>query len=219
MNVVAATAELRSPEVFVVTPTVTASKVFPSKGFTLKLPQRSSPILVSPVSSPLVVTAEKVFHPPPPPPPSTPKPQESDEGEDADEPTGLVSQTFNTQVEDGVTTVHETKIIGTHIGTQYARIFESSSTVLPASHPAKVFVTPTKSASAVAVSSTPLIRTEESVATKGENYESSGEAYNDDDNMHRGGDDDDANYDYDAYSHDSQHEQRLECKLAALIMD
>lgn len=202
---------------FVVTPAVTASKVFPtSKGFTLKLPQRSSsPVLVSPVSSPLVVTAEKVFHPQPPPPPqsssSLPKPHS--DYHDV-EPTGIVSQNFNTQVQDGLTTVHETKIIGTHIGSQYARIFETSSTILP------VIITPSKAApiTATAFSTSPSqsIRTEESVVAD----ESSGEVYSDDDsnNGHHQQNNDDDNYDYDHYSHDSQqHEQRLECKLVKLI--
>ncbi|ODN01352.1 hypothetical protein Ocin01_05324 [Orchesella cincta] len=213
VNVVSATEELQSPQVVVVTPATTSSKAFPSsKGFTLKLPQRSQPVLISPVSSPLVVTAEKVFHPPPPPPPpSSPKPQETYQEESQDEPTGLVSQTFNTQVENGVTTVHETKIIGTYIGSQYARIFESSSSVLPVASTAQVIITPSKPAQTAASSTTAAaqssIRTEESVVTNGDNYETSGEVFNDDEHDETNHDN---NYDYDAYSHDSQHQQRLE---------
>ncbi|CAL8081364.1 unnamed protein product [Orchesella dallaii] len=187
VNIVSSTEELRSPQVVVVTPATTSSKVFPSsKGFTLKLPQRSVPILVSPVSSPLVVTAEKVFHPPPPPPPppSSPKPQETYPEEVQEEPTGLVSQTFNTQVEDGVTTVHETKIIGTYIGSQYARIFESSSTVIPVAPSAQVIITPTKPAqsasTATSTAAQSSIRTEESVVTNGDNYETSANEYQED---------------------------------------
>lgn len=216
VNVVAATEELQSPKVFVVTPTVTASKVFPtSKGFTLKLPQRSSsPVLVSPVSSPLVVTAEKVVYSPPSPPPQsvTASPQ-AQVANGEEEPTGVVSQTFNTQVQDGVTTVHETKIIGTHIGSQYARIFESSSTVLPASS-AHVIITPSKPAPTTASST----RTQESVVAD----ETSGEVYGDDNGHHQNNDDDNYDNDYYPYSHDSQdsqqHEQRLECKLATLTI-
>lgn len=206
MNVVSATEELQSPKVFVVTPAVTASKVFPtSKGFTLKLPQRSSsPVLVSPVSSPLVVTAEKVFHPLPP-------PQPVSKSVEKIEPTGVVSETFNTQVQDGLTTVHQTKIIGTHIGSQYARIFETSSTILPESTASPVIITPAKSAPALSTVAQ-AIRTEESVVSD----DSSGEVYSDDENDNQQEIQD--NYDYDSYSqHLPQHEHSFECKIPSLI--
>jgi hypothetical protein len=95
----------------------------PKTGFTLKLtPKHMSPVIVTPAfSTPVVVTAQKVNLPPPPPPPPS----------KTLEPTGLLNQIFETKVNKGQTTVVETKIIGTYIGTQYARLLESSSSVVP----------------------------------------------------------------------------------------
>ncbi|CAG7831134.1 unnamed protein product [Allacma fusca] len=90
----------------------------PSKGFTLKFSKASSVVALS---------SSKIT---PPKPKSQPKPS-------TQEPTGILNQIFDTQVTEGTTTVHETKIIGTYLGDQYARVLESSSTILPVITPSK----------------------------------------------------------------------------------
>jgi len=103
----------------------------PSKGFTLKL--HKTPVLVTPAfSTPVVVTAQKVNLPPPPPPPKPVK-------KVSEEPTGVINKIYETRVNEGKTTVLETKIIGTYIGTQYAQLLDVSSSILPAK------IEPTKS--------------------------------------------------------------------------
>lgn len=96
----------------------------PKPGFTLKLTSKhNSPVIVSPVvSTPVVVTAQKVDLPPPPP--------KKEEAAAPLEPTGVLNQIFETKVNGDQTTVVETKIIGTYIGTQYARVLESSSSIV-----------------------------------------------------------------------------------------
>jgi hypothetical protein len=94
-----------------------------TNGFTLKL--HKTPVLVTPAfSTPVVVTAQKVQLPPPPP----PAPVVASKG--SEEPTGILNKIHETRVKDGKTTVIETRIIGTYIGTQYARILESTSSIL-----------------------------------------------------------------------------------------
>jgi len=43
---------------------------------------------------------------------------------------GLISQLQETRVEDGTTKLYETNVIGTHIGTNYVRLFQSTAHVL-----------------------------------------------------------------------------------------
>ena len=88
----------------------------PSKGFTLKFSKASPTLALSSV---------KVS-----PPAQQPKPKK-------EEPTGIINQIFDTKVNDGVTTVHETKILGTYIGEHYARVLESSSSILAPIVPSK----------------------------------------------------------------------------------
>lgn len=45
-------------------------------------------------------------------------------------PTGLVTKLGGTIVKDGLTTVHETSVIGTYINGKYAQVLQSSSRVL-----------------------------------------------------------------------------------------
>ena len=47
-----------------------------------------------------------------------------------DNPTGLVTKLGGTIVKDGLTTVHETNVIGTYINGKYAQVLQSSSRVL-----------------------------------------------------------------------------------------
>ncbi len=94
--------QVRSQVNIVVSEEVKSSS--PTKGFTLKLSRPTTPVTVT---------------------------KDEDPDKFPQLPTGLVSQNFETRVKDGVTTVHETKIIGTYIGSQYARVLESSSSVLP----------------------------------------------------------------------------------------
>lgn len=47
-----------------------------------------------------------------------------------DNPTGLVTKLGGTIVKDGLTTVHETNVIGTYINGKYAQVLQSSSHVL-----------------------------------------------------------------------------------------
>lgn len=56
------------------------------------------------------------------------------------QPTGLISTMGGTVVREGVTTVHETRVIGTYISGKYAQVLQSTSTIkqnpLPAGNPA-----------------------------------------------------------------------------------
>lgn len=71
-------------------------------------------------------------HPPTPPP------------EDDDHPIGLVTTLGGTIVKDGLTTVHETSVIGTYISGKYAQVLNSNSKILPPSgHRAKISPSPT----------------------------------------------------------------------------
>ncbi|KAG6451687.1 uncharacterized protein LOC115444591 isoform X2 [Manduca sexta] len=64
--------------------------------------------------------------------------------EDEDHPLGLVTTLGGTVVKDGLTTVHETSVIGTYISGKYAQVLNSNSKVLPQSgHRAKISPTPT----------------------------------------------------------------------------
>jgi len=47
-------------------------------------------------------------------------------------PTGLVTKLGGTIVKDGLTTVHETSVIGTYINGKYAQVLQSSSRILTA---------------------------------------------------------------------------------------
>lgn len=50
-------------------------------------------------------------------------------------PTGLVTKLGGTIVKDGLTTVHETSVIGTYINGKYAQVLQSSSRILSATPP------------------------------------------------------------------------------------
>lgn len=57
-----------------------------------------------------------------------PKPKKSSQPKNADtHPTGLVTKLGGTVVKDGVTTVHETSVIGTYISGKYAQVLQSTS--------------------------------------------------------------------------------------------
>ncbi|KAL0839770.1 hypothetical protein ABMA28_016408 [Loxostege sticticalis] len=71
-------------------------------------------------------------HPPTPPP------------EDDEHPLGLVTTLGGTIVKDGLTTVHETSVIGTYISGKYAQVLNSNSKILSApGHRAKISPSPT----------------------------------------------------------------------------
>ncbi|XP_037967913.2 uncharacterized protein LOC105387187 isoform X1 [Plutella xylostella] len=71
--------------------------------------------------------------------PPTPPPEDDDE-----HPIGLVTTLGGTIVRDGLTTVHETSVIGTYISGKYAQVLNSNSRVLqPSGHKAKISPTPT----------------------------------------------------------------------------
>lgn len=64
--------------------------------------------------------------------------------EDEDHPLGLVTTLGGTIVKDGLTTVHETSVIGTFISGKYAQVLNSNSKVLPqAGHRGKISPSPT----------------------------------------------------------------------------
>lgn len=50
-------------------------------------------------------------------------------------PTGLVTKLGGTIVKDGLTTVHETSVIGTYINGKYAQVLQSSSRILSGAPP------------------------------------------------------------------------------------
>ncbi|XP_059061862.1 uncharacterized protein LOC131854735 isoform X2 [Achroia grisella] len=63
---------------------------------------------------------------------------------DEEQPLGLVTTLGGTIVKDGLTTIHETSVIGTYISGKYAQVLNSNSKILPASgHRAKISPTPT----------------------------------------------------------------------------
>lgn len=69
----------------------------------------------------------------------TPPPDDDD-----DHPLGLVTTLGGTIVKDGLTTVHETSVIGTFISGKYAQVLNSNSKVLPpAGHRGKISPSPT----------------------------------------------------------------------------
>ncbi|XP_072942257.1 uncharacterized protein [Epargyreus clarus] len=63
--------------------------------------------------------------------------------EDDEHPIGLVTTLGGTIVKDGLTTVHETSVIGTYISGKYAQVLNSNSKVLPGGHRAKISPSPT----------------------------------------------------------------------------
>ncbi|XP_052738233.1 uncharacterized protein LOC112046018 isoform X2 [Bicyclus anynana] len=58
--------------------------------------------------------------------------------EDDDHPLGLVTTLGGTIVKDGLTTVHETSVIGTYISGKYAQVLNSNSKILQSGHKAKI---------------------------------------------------------------------------------
>ncbi|XP_050672285.1 uncharacterized protein LOC126970443 isoform X1 [Leptidea sinapis] len=63
--------------------------------------------------------------------------------EDEDHPLGLVTTLGGTIVKDGLTTVHETSVIGTYISGKYAQVLNSNSKVLSPGHKGKISPSPT----------------------------------------------------------------------------
>jgi hypothetical protein len=57
-------------------------------------------------------------------------------------PTGLVTKLGGTVVKDGVTTVHETSVIGTYISGKYAQVLQSTSQIFQANSKPKITPTP-----------------------------------------------------------------------------
>ncbi|KAJ2950424.1 hypothetical protein O0L34_g8666 [Tuta absoluta] len=69
----------------------------------------------------------------------SPPPLEDDE----DHPLGLVTTLGGTIVKDGLTTVHETSVIGTYISGKYAQVLNSNSKILQPAHRPKISPSPT----------------------------------------------------------------------------
>lgn len=57
---------------------------------------------------------------------------------DAVHPTGLVTKSGGTVIKDGLTTVHETSVIGTYISGKYAQVLQSTSQIFPGNGKAKI---------------------------------------------------------------------------------
>lgn len=57
---------------------------------------------------------------------------------DAVHPTGLVTKSCGTVIKDGLTTVHETSVIGTYISGKYAQVLQSTSQIFPGNGKAKI---------------------------------------------------------------------------------
>lgn len=57
---------------------------------------------------------------------------------DAIHPTGLVTKSGGTVIKDGLTTVHETSVIGTYISGKYAQVLQSTSQVFNAAQKPKI---------------------------------------------------------------------------------
>ncbi|CAK1551974.1 unnamed protein product [Leptosia nina] len=70
-------------------------------------------------------------HPPTPPP------------DDEEHPLGLVTTLGGTIVKDGLTTVHETSVIGTYISGKYAQVLNSNSKIIQSGHKGKISPSPT----------------------------------------------------------------------------
>ncbi|XP_063979749.1 uncharacterized protein LOC135163834 isoform X2 [Diachasmimorpha longicaudata] len=64
-----------------------------------------------------------------------PKPRASPK-KDKENPTGLVTRLGGTIVKDGLTTVHETSVLGTYINGKYAQVLQSTSRILKGGTPA-----------------------------------------------------------------------------------
>lgn len=58
--------------------------------------------------------------------------------DDEEHPVGLVTTLGGTIVKDGLTTVHETSVIGTYISGKYAQVLNSNSKILHSGHKAKI---------------------------------------------------------------------------------
>lgn len=72
--------------------------------------------------------------------PPTPPPQNDDD----EHPLGLVTTLGGTVVKDGVTTVHETSVIGTYISGKYAQVLNSNSKILNPGYKPKLSPSPTQ---------------------------------------------------------------------------
>ncbi|XP_004927784.2 uncharacterized protein LOC101741917 isoform X1 [Bombyx mori] len=70
--------------------------------------------------------------------------QPSPPSDDDEHPLGLVTTLGGTIVKDGLTTIHETSVIGTYISGKYAQVLNSNSKIIqPAGHRAKISPSPT----------------------------------------------------------------------------
>lgn len=65
---------------------------------------------------------------------ASPKPRPSPKKE-KENPTGLVTRLGGTIVKDGLTTVHETSVLGTYINGKYAQVLQSTSRILKGTPP------------------------------------------------------------------------------------
>jgi Putative sperm flagellar membrane protein len=63
------------------------------------------------------------------------QPAATQKKQDAGHPTGLVTKLGGTVVKDGVTTIHETSVIGTYISGKYAQVLQSTSHISSGSKP------------------------------------------------------------------------------------
>ncbi|XP_045487816.1 uncharacterized protein LOC111001722 isoform X1 [Pieris rapae] len=63
--------------------------------------------------------------------------------DDEEHPLGLVTTLGGTIVKDGLTTVHETSVIGTYISGKYAQVLNSNSKILQTGHKGKISPSPT----------------------------------------------------------------------------
>ncbi|GAB0086900.1 uncharacterized protein DMENIID0001_011120 [Sergentomyia squamirostris] len=61
---------------------------------------------------------------------------------DSMHPTGLVTKLGGTVVKDGLTTIHETSVIGTYISGKYAQVLQSTSQILQNAHKPKIAPSP-----------------------------------------------------------------------------
>ncbi|ETN66323.1 hypothetical protein AND_001893 [Anopheles darlingi] len=78
-----------------------------------------------------------------------PKPAKPKRGNKRGHPTGLVTKLGGTVVKEGVTTVHETSVIGTYISGKYAQVLQSTSHVIQGNSQAQAAPVPAAAAAAV----------------------------------------------------------------------
>lgn len=99
----------------------------------------------SPVQTPNSAILEQIDHTEEPPPVDPIRPTRLNRGPAQTYPTGLVTVLGGTVVQDGATTVYETKVIGTYISGKYAQILSSTIRVKPDQMVASPTIRPTMS--------------------------------------------------------------------------